>query len=99
MPLIAIQGTTLHVSGAMTLENVTALLDESATAFTAREMEFDLAAVSDVDSTAVSLLFEWQRRARDNKTRLTFTHLPPNLVRIATLYGVLELIPQYRSAG
>ncbi|MDR2219602.1 MAG: STAS domain-containing protein [Methylobacillus sp.] len=94
MPLIEKQDKTLRISGAMTLENVAALLDESANAFTSRDMEIDLSGVSEVDSTAVSLLFEWQRQAHDEKTKLTFTHLPPNLVRIATLYGVLELIPQ-----
>ena len=95
MPLIEAQGNTLRISGAMTLENVDALLDESAAAFTADNMQVDLAGVSDVDSTAVSLMFEWLRQAHSRNTSLVFVNVPPNLVSIATLYGVLDLIPQH----
>ena len=95
MPLIEAQGNSLRISGAMTLENVDALLDESAAAFTADNMQVDLAGVSDVDSTAVSLMFEWLRQAHSRNTSLVFVNVPSNLVSIATLYGVLDLIPQH----
>ena len=95
MPLIEAQGNTLRISGAMTLENVDALLDESAAAFTADNMQVDLAGVSDVDSTAVSLMFEWLRQAHSRNISLVFVNVPPNLVSIATLYGVLDLLPQH----
>ena len=95
MPLIEAQGNTLRISGAMTLENVDALLDESAAAFTADNMQVDLAGVSDVDSTAVSLMFAWLRQAHSRNISLVFVNVPPNLVSIATLYGVLDIIPQH----
>lgn len=79
----------------MTLENVNALLEESNAAFTAENLELDLAGVSEVDSTAVSLMFEWLRQAHKRNISLTFVNLPSNLVNMATLYGVLDLIPQH----
>lgn len=79
----------------MTLENVDALLNESANAFTSANMEVDLSGVSEVDSTAVGLLFEWLRKAHNLNTSLVFVNVPSNLVSIATLYGVLDLIPQH----
>jgi len=95
LPLIEAQGNTLRISGAMTLENVDALLNESSSAFTADNMQVDLSGVSDVDSTAVSLMFEWLRRAHSRNISLVFVNVPPNLVSIATLYGVLDIIPQH----
>lgn len=95
MSLIDTQGNTLRISGAMTLENVNALLEESNAAFTAENLEMDLAGVSEVDSTAVSLMFEWLRQAHKRNISLTFVNLPSNLVNMATLYGVLDLIPQH----
>lgn len=79
----------------MTLENVNALLEESNAAFTAENLEMDLAGVSEVDSTAVSLMFEWLRQAHKRNISLTFVNLPSNLVNMATLYGVLDIIPQH----
>jgi phospholipid transport system transporter-binding protein len=95
LSLIESQGNTLRVSGAMTMENVNALLEESDAAFSAGNLEMDLAGVSEVDSTAVSLLFEWLRRAHSRNISLVFANLPSNLVNMATLYGVLDLIPQH----
>ena len=79
----------------MTFENVNALLEESDAAFTAENLELDLSGVSEVDSAAVSLMFEWLRQAHKRNISLTFVNLPSNLVNIATLYGVLDLIPQH----
>jgi phospholipid transport system transporter-binding protein len=95
VPFIEAQGNKLRISGAMTLENVDALLSESTSAFTSDNMEIDLSGVSEVDSTAVSLMFEWLRQAHSRNTSLVFVNVPPNLVSIATLYGVLDIIPQH----
>ena len=79
------------ISGAMTVDQVNALLAESGALATPTEI--DLAQVSDVDTTAVSLLFEWQRRAQAHQSKIIFSNLPDNLVSLAQLYGVTELIP------
>jgi len=59
--------------------------------------EIDLSQVSDVDTTAVSLLFEWQRQARNQHSKISFSNLPDNLASLAMLYGVSELVPQAAS--
>ncbi|MGZ8253153.1 MAG: STAS domain-containing protein [Methylophilaceae bacterium] len=82
------------VSGDMTISQVEALLAQSADLATAKSLEIDLAAVSEVDTASISLLFEWLRSAHAHKVKLTFAHFPQNLVSLATLYGVVELIPQ-----
>jgi len=79
----------------MTVDQVNALLAESR-AFS-MPGEIDLSQVSDVDTTAVSLLFEWQRQARNQNSKISFSNLPENLASLATLYGVSELIPQANS--
>lgn len=78
----------------MTMQQVCALLEESNALPSQQTLEIDLAAVSEVDTTAISLLFEWLRRAHARQCKLTFANLPENLASLATLYGVLELIPQ-----
>lgn len=79
----------------MTIDNVEALLDESRAAFAGDALQVDLSGVSEVDSIGVSLLFEWVRQAHSRNIRLSYVNLPPNLINMATLYGVLDLIPQH----
>lgn len=79
----------------MTMERVNALLGESAGVFAAENMEMDLSDVTEVDSAAISLMFEWLRQAHGHNTSLVFVNLPANLINIATLYGVLDLIPHH----
>jgi phospholipid transport system transporter-binding protein len=82
------------VSGDMTLPQVNALLAESAGLQMTRSLEIDLASVTDVDTATISLLFEWLRNAHTHKCKLTFANFPQNLISLATLYGVAELLPQ-----
>lgn len=77
------------------MPQVNALLAEGAALPAMPNIEIDLAAVSDVDTASISLLFEWIRQAHVRKCKTTFANLPQNLTSLATLYGVLDLIPQY----
>ena len=80
------------VSGPINLSNVVALLAEGNERFTAPAVSVDLAGVTEVDSTAVSLLLEWQREAGRHGRRVEFLNLPGNLTSLAKLYGVTELL-------
>lgn len=95
MALISKEGSRLRIQGAMTVDTVNALLAETPQAFTADNLEIDLAGVGEVDSASISLIFEWLRQAHSRNTSLLFVNLPASLVSLATLYGVLELIPQH----
>lgn len=91
--LIKQQGNRLTVHGDMTVETVGALLTEGLPGITG-EVEVDLAQVTDVDSSAISLLFQWLREAQGRQMVLQYSNLPASLVSLATLYGVLEMLPQ-----
>ncbi|HEU4708823.1 MAG TPA: STAS domain-containing protein [Methylophilaceae bacterium] len=92
MAQIVQEGNCWRVSGPMTVEKVNALLEESGAL--AMPSEIDLDQVSEVDTTAISMLFEWQRKAQAQNNKITFLNLPDNLVSLARLYGVSDLIPQ-----
>lgn len=53
----------------------------------------DLGNVEAVDSAAVSLLLSWLRRAQVNSVAISFSNVPANLLSLARLYGVAELLP------
>ncbi len=57
-----------------------------------QEVRIDFAAVTGVDSAAVALLLEWRRMAIARGKTLVFENLPANLLALARLYGVAELI-------
>lgn len=54
------------------------------------EIVFDLAAVASADSSALALIFGWQRAAGAGRLRLS--NLPASVVSLAELYGVTELL-------
>ena len=97
MALIEQQGRRLVVRSVMTVETVSALLAEGS-ALLSGEIEIDLGEVGEVDSSALSLLFEWLRQAQMRKASVVYVNLPPTLISLAALYGVLELIPQRKGA-
>lgn len=80
--------------GPITIDNVVSLLAQGNGLFTAPQVTVDLAQVTEVDSSAVSLLLEWHREAGRNGRAVRFLKLPDNLKSLATLYGVTELISE-----
>lgn len=89
---LALNGGRLVVSGPLTLATA-AELGAAAEAHLNGDLVVDLAAVTEVDSSALSLLFEWQRAAQRRKCKVSFCNLPASLASLAELYGVTELIP------
>ncbi len=81
------------LSGDMTLEQIAALLAEKPALVLSKQLEIDLSGVTEIDTTTISLLLEWQRHAMANGVQLTYARLPANLVSLATLYGVQNIIP------
>ena len=88
----------LKIEGALTFTSLPRILEQTR-AFAARAdlpdaLAIDLSEVSEVDSSAVALLLEWQRDAKRLGKHVTFVHLPENLASLAELYGVTELVTQ-----
>lgn len=89
-------GEVLALDGALSFETLPAVLAQSAE-YAARDdlperLTIDFARITAVDSSAVALLLEWRRQAERRGKTLEFVNLPPNLLALASLYGVAELI-------
>ena len=91
--MIRRDGERLYVSGPVTLANVTGLLEE-AKAHVASVRAVDLGEVTELDSSLLALLLAWLREAKGRGSALSFTRLPQDLVTLAQLYGVAQLLPQ-----
>ncbi len=91
--MILRNGNKLIVRGAVTIDNVVMVTEQGVALFDRDNLVIDLAQVTEVDSSAVSMLLEWQRKARSYNRQLHFTNLPNTLKSLAQLYGVSELIP------
>jgi phospholipid transport system transporter-binding protein len=86
----------LALDGALSFETLPDVLRASEE-YTARpdlpdKLIIDFAGVDAIDSSAVALLLEWRRQAANRGRKLEFVNLPANLVALATLYGVEDLI-------
>jgi phospholipid transport system transporter-binding protein len=57
------------------------------------DVEFDLSGVARCDSSAVAVLLEWQRVARERGLALKVSGLPAAVVSLAGVYGVGDLLP------
>jgi phospholipid transport system transporter-binding protein len=77
----------------LTMDNASETLAAGLHAIAAGESDFDLSDLLSVDSSAVAVLLEWQRQARERGATLRFGVLPPNLHSLIALYGVAELLP------
>ena len=93
MTSITLQDNQWHVSGEILVDNANAVLIESKALEMANDLQVDFSAVTDIDTAALSLLMEWQRRAIASNKKIVFTHLPESLHSLATLYGVADFIP------
>lgn len=91
--MISRDGDRLLVSGGLTMDTVAALFDTPLKPDGNSALVIDLAKVEAVDSAAVSLLLSWWRRAQRDNVALSFEHVPENLLSLARLYGVAELLP------
>jgi len=90
--MIACNDGRCTVQGPITVDNVVALLAQGNGLFSAAQVTVDLSAVTDVDSSALSLLLEWRREAGRNRRAIRYLNLPANLKSLAQLYGVTELL-------
>ncbi len=80
------------VAGDIELDNINALLKISKALMLADHTVVDFAKAAEVDTSAVSLILEWQRRAAVESKQISFVNLPKNLISLTALYGVADLI-------
>lgn len=90
--MVVREGDSIKVSGSLTIDTVTAMVQEIAPLLVGGANQVDLSGVSEVDSSAVALLLEWQRQAGARGARLNWSALPDAIHNLAALYGVQDLI-------
>ena len=81
-----------QLSGDVVIGTAKAILTASQGFAITSDTIVDFAQAADIDTTALSLILEWKRRAQTENKTLSFINLPANLNSLATLYGVAELI-------
>ena len=82
-----------RTGSALTFVQARKALEEGLRAIASGETVFDLAAVTEVDSTAVATLLAWQRAARARGSALSILNAPASIGTLTRLYGVDELLP------
>ena len=81
-----------YISGDVVIGAVPALLEASKLLSIIDNTTVDFANVTDIDTSTISLILEWKRRAQKENKPLKFVNLPANLTTLTQLYGVAELI-------
>ena len=86
-------GNCAEVDGAMTLPGATALLAEGVALISRTTDTFDLGAVAEVDSSGLAVLFGWVREAKRQGKSIKVSNPPKDLLSLAEVYGVSDLLP------
>ena len=86
-------GNRAEIDGAMTLPGATAMLAQGIALISRSTDTFDLAAVAEVDSSALAVLFGWVREAKRQGKSIKVTNPTKDLLSLAEVYGVSDLLP------
>ena len=82
------------VQGSVNIETVPALFESGLQQLLSDDLQLDFSQVESVDSAAVSMLLGLVRAAQSTRHGLRVKGLSENLLSLARLYGVAELLPQ-----
>ncbi len=80
------------ISGDVVIGTVSSVLTASKSLVLNAETTIDFAEVTDIDTSTISLILEWKRRAQHENQTIKLVNLPANLNSLTQLYGVAELI-------
>lgn len=86
-------GDRIEVSGPLTLGKAREMLESGSALITRPEITFDLSRVKEVDSSGLTVVFGWVRAAKSQGKVARISNPPQNLLSLAELYGVTELLP------
>lgn len=91
--MIRRQGDRYLVEGEVTLDTVAGLLAEGIRSFEGERPLVDFSAVQAADSSALSLMLEWNRQLKRQGRDIAFANLGADLSSLTHLYGIADLIP------
>ena len=92
MSQITLINNRWQLTGDVVVGSAKAILTTSQDFVISNDTIIDFAQAADIDTTALSLILEWKRRAQIENKTLQFINLPANLSSLAALYGVEEMI-------
>lgn len=95
-PLLETAGEGRYsVAGELSFATVSELWRRSGPLLTGGEgpLVLDLAQISRADSAGVALLVEWTRQAREAGREIRFEHIPDQLLAIARVSALEEVLP------
>jgi phospholipid transport system transporter-binding protein len=81
-----------HLSGDVVIGTASAILNASEQLVLVQNTTLDFSKVEDIDTTAISLILEWKRRALKQNVSLQVANLPVNLTNLINLYGVNDMV-------
>jgi phospholipid transport system transporter-binding protein len=85
-------GNRWEVAGDVIIGAVPMLLQASKSLSIEQNTTVDFAGVTDIDTSTISLILEWKRRAQIENQPIKFVNLPANLISLTQVYGVADLI-------
>ena len=97
--MISREGNRLMVRGSLTIANVPVLFEAGLQYLNGENLLVDFSQIEAVDSAAISLLLGWARAAQQHQHELHVVGLPENLLSLARLYGVSDMLPQQSAAS
>jgi phospholipid transport system transporter-binding protein len=83
----------LVIEGAMNAAQAVCLFERGRARLSGPVCQIRLSKVTEVDSCALALLLEWTREAKNRGIELQIVGMPSSLTALATVYGVLSLLP------
>jgi phospholipid transport system transporter-binding protein len=92
MAQITQAGSGWNLSGEVVINTASALLEASKLLMLGPNTNIDFSGVTNIDTSTISLIFEWKRRAQKENQSIKFVNLPANLNSLTQLYGVNEMI-------
>lgn len=86
--MITRQGIRIAIKGPVNFGNVTKVLGEGLAEIEKGAEEVDLSMLDGADSSAISMMLEWQRAAKERSRRLSFFDMSAELEGLIRLYGL-----------
>lgn len=86
------------IAGELGFATVPGLLEQTRTLFAAgaAPLELDLGGVTRVDSAGLALLIEWLKVARRTRRPIVFRNVPEQMIAMARVNGLENLLPLER---
>jgi phospholipid transport system transporter-binding protein len=87
-------GEWMAMQGHLGMDTVPALYATGLQRLSSEDLQVDFSQVESVDSAAISMLLGWARAAQRGRRDLRVRNLPDDLLSLARLYGVADLLPR-----